>query len=501
MKRINLLFFLVVVFFAACNNENQLLPETKVADQKLSPLKPSEINAFIKSKIDQEGNFNWTEASDLMLWSAAMHGDSIISIGYGSSASDRTKSEGNGKIKQQILNKVFDLENKGISNLSKEDMIVHDDNILTYVDVKVVDYQTVVNLRKMQGIRYVEPMGYQFFAYENTEKSASGCDKSGESINSSDYRLISPNCYVSWVYDYHSIPSAWNYATGKGITVGLIDTGVSGEQKLMNSDFTDGYSVSTRWIQRYGVYVDSWWPWSTSTDGIYDKCSHGTSMGSNIASPRNNDYQPVGVAYNCNLVAYRASSDVVLDGYHEQQGVADAFKALANRSDVKIISMSMGMAWSIGKIEDAVKYAYGRGKLIFCAGGTSTSYTNWYGVIFPASMSETVAVTGITDGSGYEECAVCHKGDKIDFTVTMQRAWDDSRTSPTLGFYTGTKQYVGGSSIATSTMAGVAALVWQRHPSWSRSQILQKLKEASDLYPNKSSNFGYGNVNALTAVL
>ncbi len=500
MKKIYFLLATVVFFAASCTKENQLTPEVQEPAQSVKPMKPSEINAFIKSKIDEKGTFNWREAGDILLWSAAMHGDSILSIGYGNSANDRMKSEDNGKVKQNIINKVISLEKAANPNYDPEKAIVHDDDILTYVDIKVTDYQTVVKLRQMGGIRYIEPMGYDFFAYENMEKSSSGCDKAGESINSSDYRLISPNCYVSWVYDYHRISSAWSYATGRGITVGLVDTGISKDQKLLNSDFNDGYS-SGRWIQKYGTYVDSWWPWSTTTDGPYDKCSHGTSMGGNIASPRNNDFQPVGVAYNCNLVAYRASSDVVLDGYHEQQGVADAFKALANRSDVKIISMSMGMAWSIGKIEDAIKYAYSRGKLIFCAGGTSTSYTNWYGVIFPASMNETVAVTGVTDGYGYEECAVCHKGDKIDFTVTMQRAWDDNRTSPTLGFYTGTKQYVGGSSIATSTMAGIAALVWERHPSWTRNQVLQKLKEASDLYPNRSSNFGYGNVDALAAVL
>ncbi len=500
MKRIYFYLAMLIFLATSCTKENQLIPGVKQVSLPIKPLKTSEINEFIKNKIDQDGTFNWTEASDLMVWSAAMHGDSILSIGYGNSADDRMKSTDNKKIKIHLIDEIMQIEKASHPKLTREKAIIHDDDILSFVDIKVTDYKTVVRLRQSQGIRYLEPMGYDFFAYENQEKSASGCSKGGESINSSDYRLISPNCYVSWVYDYHRISSAWSYSTGKGITVGLVDTGVSKDQKLMNSDFNDGYS-SGRYIQKYGTYVDSWWPWSTKTDGPYDKCSHGTSMASNISSPRNNDYQPVGVAYNCNLVAYRASSDVVLDGYHEQQGVADAFKALANRSDVKIISMSMGMAWSIGKISDAIKYAYSRGKLIFCAGGTSTSYTNWYGVIFPANMNETVAVTGITDGSGYEECSVCHKGSKIDFTVTMQRAWDDSRTSPTLGFYTGTKQYVGGSSIATSTMAGVAALVWARHTSWNRNQVLQKLKEASDLYPNRNSNFGYGNVDALAAVL
>jgi hypothetical protein len=101
------------------------------------------------------------------------------------------------------------------------------------------------------------------------------------------------------------------------------------------------------------------------------------------------------VAYSANLVVYRAASNVVLDSYHEQNGVKNAFTALGNNTNVKIISMSMGHIFSVGKIEDGVRYAYGKGKLIFCAGGTSTSFTTFVGVIFPASMTECVAVTGV----------------------------------------------------------------------------------------------------------
>jgi len=59
---------------------------------------------------------------------------------------------------------------------------------------------------------------------------------------------------------------------------------------------------------------------------------------------------------------------------------------------------------------------------------------------------------------------------------------------------------VGGSSVATATTAGIAALVWSKNPSWNRDQVLQKLRESSEFYPNRNSQFGYGNLNALTAV-
>ncbi|HFX18071.1 MAG TPA: serine protease, partial [Flavobacteriales bacterium] len=68
------------------------------------------------------------------------------------------------------------------------------------------------------------------------------------------------------------------------------------------------------------------------------------------------------------------------------------------------------------------------------------------------------------------------------------------------GYYTGTANYFGGSSVATASTAGIAALVWARYPSWSRAQVLDRLKRSAALYPYKNSDFGYGNIDALKAV-
>ena len=304
---------------------------------------------------------------------------------------------------------------------------------------------------------------------------------------------------MPWNFGIHKIDQAWNYSTGSGITVGIIDTGLSSSQSLLSpSSFNAGFSNGRR-VEKYGTYIDSPWWWSNNVDGPNDKCGHGTSMSSAISAPRNNRGQALGVAYNCNLVSYRGTADVVLNDYHERKGVSNALKALANRSDVKIISMSLGYPWSIGNVKDAIRYAHRKGKLIIAAGGTSTTFTNWYGVIFPASMDETIAVTGIKD-NGYNRCDICHDGRKIDFTIVMQRAGNTNRTVPVVGFYNTQRDYVSGSSVATAMTAGIAALVWSRNPNMSREQVVEKLKRSGEFYPNRNRKFGYGNINALKAV-
>ncbi len=501
MKKLKWMTFLLVILMAGCVKEEPITKQEQ-SESNQEPLTGEQINQVIDDIIDETGSFSWLDVNDFVLWSAAMNGENIVTIGYGQNAYSDFKSSKALKQKKEIFDLIVRLEKEKNPKLKStgEDILIYDDPILNFMDIKVVNLETIKELRKnYPDIRYIEPGGYRYFNYDSKFKSSKGCSTTAASINSSDYRVLSPNCLVSWSFDKHNIPAAWSYSTGAGIGVGLIDTGVSDYQTLLGSGFNDGYS-SGRTIRKYGVFVDSFWPWSTKTDGYHDKCGHGTSMASTIASPRNDDRLPVGVAYNCNLVSYRATKNVVLDGYHEQKGVARALTELGNRSDIKIISMSIGHIFSVGRIEDAVRYAYGKGKMIIAAGGTSTEWTNFVGVIFPASMSETIAVTGITDANGYHECAVCHIGSKIDFTVIMQRAGNSDRTSVCLGYYAGQKDYVGGSSVSTATTAGIAALIWARHPTWSRNQILSKMQQSASLYPSKSSSFGYGSINALLAV-
>ena len=498
MKKLNLgLILALALIVVACSKEETIiLEEQQLEINNKEPLSIQEINDKINAVFATTGAFNWQDVDDHTLWSAVIHGDNILTIGYGNQGESfsETKSQRLRNQKAAVIHTIESIEGVG---RNKENLVEHD--VINVLDVRVESIETIKTLRQQDGVRYLEPNGYNHF--EISQRSSSGCDKNADTINAAHYTTVAPNnAQVSWHFYEHNIPQAWNLSTGAGITIGLIDTGVSQYQNLLNSSgFNDGYS-NGRFVQKYGTFIDSSWWWSNNYDGPHDKCGHGTAMGSTIAAPRNDNGMPVGVAYNANLVAYRATEDVLLNDYHERKGVSMALTQLANRSDVKIISMSIGYVWSIGNVKDAVKYAYSKGKLIFAAGGTSTSFTNGFGVIFPATMSETVAVTGVNDGSTYERCDTCHSGSKIDFTIIMQGDNNTSKAPPVLNFYNNQRRYTGGSSVATATTAGIAALIWSRYPSWSRNQVLVRLKQSSEFYPNKNGSFGYGNIDALQAV-
>ena len=55
---------------------------------------------------------------------------------------------------------------------------------------------------------------------------------------------------------------------------------------------------------------------------------------------------------------------------------------------------------------------------------------------------------------------------------------------------------VGGSSVSTASMAGMAALVWSKYPALTRDQLLTRLQQNSSRYPTKSSEYGWGTLNA-----
>lgn len=500
MKKI-VFYIFTILTFSACSREDIQTSAMEAEIVQTDPLSAKQINEEINETIKTKGRFSWNSTSSHFLWSGIYQGNKIASIGFGHSKDDfdRSKSTDSEALQNEILEVIKKYEDK------KDRILLASDEFLNQIDVYIEKQETVIALRKLKSIRYFEPADYRYFENENkingvvakSSGSSSGCGYESSALSSSDYTTVTPNAKAPWSFYKHNITGAWNYSTGAGVTIGLIDSGVSSNQSLLGSSFNNGNSTG-RTISKYGVYVDSVWPWSSGYDGSDDKCGHGTSMASAMAAPRNNMGQPVGVAYNANVISYRAASNVVLDGYHEQNGVKTAFTNLGNTASVKIISMSMGHIFSVGKIEDGVKYAYSKEKLIFCAGGTSTSFTTFVGVIFPAWMPETQAITGVKENTSNQKCDVCHSGNEIDFTYQMERS--SGNNIPVLSYYNTQTDYVGGSSVATASTAGIAALVWAKNPSWNRDQVLNKMRQSATYYPTKNSDYGYGNINVLKAV-
>jgi hypothetical protein len=215
------------------------------------------------------------------------------------------------------------------------------------------------------------------------------------------------------------------------------------------------------------------------------------------AGPRNNQNATTGVAYQSSLHFIHACDDVVLDASAEKTGVKNALIRMGDIADLKIISMSVGSPFGSQVLLDGATYAYNKGKFICAAAGTSYSWTAWWGVIYPAAYSQCFAITGVTDGGS--TCSDCHDGSQVKFTIPMQRSGNTNRTSLSLTLNNNSPTYIGGSSAATATLAGIASLVWSVKPTLTRQQVFDILKNTSQ-FSSPTGNHGYGNPNAAAAV-
>ncbi len=498
----------MALLFTACTRN----AETNSIEQVDETLQTREaINTFIRNTLQETHTFNWSSASNVMVWSAGQQSDNIYAVGFKPEnepidiqhkidAID-IKSNAWANAKKQLVDIILASERNNKANVTATELFAFEENVLPVINVYIEDLNTIKLLRSSKLVRYVEPMGYEPSKEEiNTYRSSSGCGgvPADNGLTTNDYTTITPGTKQSWNYTYHGIDKAWNKgATGQGIKIFIIDTGVDPDQNNLGTAFNQG-SSSGRTIEKIVTLPRSTFlgiPTGPVETPI-DECGHGTSMTGVAVAPRGTDGNAVGVAYNSSVVVCRAAEDVFLDASREVKGVADAYLNAANRADVKIISLSLGRLTSASQISDAISYAYNKGKLMFCAGGTSFSFTaGWVGVIFPASLSRVNAVTGVKDNIT-NRCDDCHDGGEIDFTIVMEKGNNDRHPLTLSTDNTNQPGTVGGSSVATATLAGIAALVWSKNPEMNREQIVNKLVTTSRNYLNKNNSLGWGNVNA-----
>ncbi|MBT9392436.1 S8/S53 family peptidase [Hymenobacter sp. NST-14] len=511
---------LLALALAACQADSREQAPRPLPDPTTA-LTTQQLNDQIISGLRQRGQFDWNAASVHTVWSALQQSDHVLSVGYQPAGNrdlrlpdDARRAAEWEQARAQVLALILAEEQKAHPDLTLDKLRVFEPNALPVLTVTVRELGTLKALRASGLVRYAEPMGYEphgaAAAAPTANRPAAGALSSGCGNNtatagltpSSDYTVFPDGSKSSWHQQdqYHGIRTAWGQSTGRGQKVLIIDTGSSADQENLGAAFNQGQSTG-RTIERlvtlprntiFGI------PYG-ATETPNDDCGHGTSMAGACAAPRGTDGAAAGVAYNANLIVVRAATDVFLDASREVQGVTDAFLLAANRPDVRIVSMSMGRLTSSGQMADAIRYAYGKGKLIFCAAGTSFDWSaGWVGVIYPASLPEAVAVTGIKDDLK-TRCDECHVGPAVEFTVVMQRA-SNNRRPLTLAMSGDAPSTVGGSSVATASMAGMAAVIWARYPSDTRAQLLNRLVAASSNRARRDASFGWGRVNVATAV-
>ena len=508
MRTTTLLLLTALALMTGCKREEfattDQLPSGAVLQERSDPMAVpqgeqmarEEVDRIVLDQLRAHDGFDWSMVDLRTRWSATRINDTHVAIGYQPASATEVdehlheidiRSTAWRSVHDALLDLIVRTTNEGRSvPVQLTDILIEDDAQLPVLVVKNMDVDLFTKLYNLKNVRYIEPLGYWPLAGE-VERSTSGCGSSGSASNA-DISTITPNARLPWNFNNHTIPAAWDNAQGQGITIGVIDAGISSSQPLLGSNFNSGASNVGRSISTGYTYGSS----------AYTSCSHGTSMTGLAAGPRNDVGASTGVGYKSSLHFIRGCEDVVLDKSSELTGVKNALVQMGNNNAVQVVSMSVGTPFSSGVLTDGVNYAYGKGKLLMAAAGTSFSWLSWWGVVYPAALTKCVAVTGVKENGA--KCASCHDGSQVDLTICMERNASSSRNSASLAPSGNTPTYIGGSSAATATAAGIAALVWSVQPSATREQVLQCLTSTAQFANAPSGSKGYGNINAAAAV-
>lgn len=254
-------------------------------------------------------------------------------------------------------------------------------------------------------------------------------------------RFIEPNRTVAklttndayrdyqWNLDLLDIDTAWDWNQGAGVTVAVVDTGVSAR----------GEDRPARLLAGYDFYDEDSDP--------NDEDGHGTHVAGTIAQATNNGLGCAGVAPGASILPVRVLGP---DG-GSTWDVARGIRWAADQG-AQVINLSLGGGASTAQ-RDAVRYAVGKGAVLVAASGNeSASRVSW-----PAAYEEVIAVGAV--GADRRRASYSNVGDALDVVapggtasagILQETVQPDGQ--PTYAFLTGT-------SMATPHVAGVAALL------------------------------------------
>ncbi len=307
-----------------------------------------------------------------------------------------------------------------------------------------------------------------------------------------------------WQYSATGAYNTWTMKGNAPVVVAVIDTGVQTTHPDLQGRIAIGYD-----------YV-------TGSARVTDIRGHGTAVAGCIVAAANNGRGTAGIAgmADIKIAPYRVDNGVANSTTLDGKKIVAALYNAADREDVRVINMSFGFALAKPDLllEEAIRYAYAKGKMLvascgnYRAVGSTTRDRTAYN--YPASYDNVVSVAAIEYkyGSSAEPNRIILQtspfsvyNDKVDLCAPGSNLY-----TTTLG---GRFDFMDGTSFASPIVAGCAALVFAVNPTYSPKQVESLLKTAAyDLkydpwtgkdnfaYTGKDDYYGYGLVQVDTAL-
>ena len=279
-----------------------------------------------------------------------------------------------------------------------------------------------------------------------------------------DYQMAPAGENIDWGVKRISGPEAWETATGRDVTVGIIDTGIATSHPDLQGAVIGGYNA-----------IDG---------GSYeDDNDHGTYVASVIAA-RENGVGIVGVAPDAMLYAIKVMGS---DGRGYISNVIEGCQWALNMG-LPVVNMSLGSSHESVALQEAMSAVASQGMSTIVATGNEGER----GVYYPARNDVAICVGASgADGQRREwsnygpalkENGVLAPGDWI-LAAEKNGGW----------------RRVSGTSIATPHVTGIIALLLEKN-QFGREFLRKFVFQGASQYEKPDEFSGHGAVNARNAL-
>ncbi|HEX2356884.1 MAG TPA: type VII secretion-associated serine protease mycosin [Micromonosporaceae bacterium] len=275
-----------------------------------------------------------------------------------------------------------------------------------------------------------------------------------------------------WQLDALEARSAWRYASGAGVTVAVIDSGVDATHPDLEGQVLPGLDLVT-----------------VGGNGQFDPVGHGTTVAGLIAGRSDDRRGVVGLAPAARILPVR-----VLDEHNQYDDALVVARAVrwAVDNGARVVNLSLGGYGNSAALADALDYAFAKDVVVIaCTGNVAplAPTTVWY----PAREPGVVAVAGLDHDGGYGLWANSITGPQ---TVLTAPAVD------LVGARPGGYWRVQGTSFAAPLVTATAALIRSRWPGMSAASVVNRLiNTARDLGPaGRDPVYGFGVVDPVAAL-
>jgi len=316
-------------------------------------------------------------------------------------------------------------------------------------------------------------------------------------------------------YGINAVP-AWQSATGAGVVVAVLDTGIADHSDLI-ANVLPGYDFISDPAMANdgdGRDADAHDPgdWVEANQcggnhGAWNSSWHGTHVAGTIAAVTHNGKGVAGVAADARVLPVRVLGSC--GGYTSD--IADAIVwasggevagVPSNANPAEVINLSLGGGGACGTtFQTAINTAVVNGAtLVIAAGNDNTNASN----SAPANCANVIAV-GASDSDGkrsiWSSTLQSNFGPLVDVAAPgsgIVSTFNSGSRAPSLESY----GYSGGTSMAAPHVAGVVALVQQvSDPTRTPAQLEALIKASATPFPRTPDReIGTGIVNAQAAV-